>query len=286
MKAYDYRIVNVFAQTHFGGNPLAVFVKADGLDDKTMQNIASQFNLSETAFIFASSDKKAVANVRIFTPAYELPLAGHPILGSAFVLNKLKHLPSCFSLNTVKKSVSITTDDSGQKIEMSVAGFDYRVSKATADELAAAVGLSVNDIDNQALWMDSGSSQLLLKVKDKKCLFNAKIDKPLLTTICQKDNDQELICLWAMQNDDIFIRFFFVQDGAVLQDSGTGSVCANLGAYFILHNQYPTAKCIFQGDDMGRPNRLHLKVDDDKTIFVGGRVIEVGSGQFYVPIAY
>jgi trans-2,3-dihydro-3-hydroxyanthranilate isomerase len=78
---YRYRIVNVFAEERLGGNPLAVIEDGRGLDDATMQAIALQFNLSETTFVLPSS--VANARVRIFTPTFEMPFAGHPTLGSA-----------------------------------------------------------------------------------------------------------------------------------------------------------------------------------------------------------
>ena len=95
MQTYTYHIVNVFADNHFGGNPLAVFPSADGLTDQQMQAIAQQFNLSETVFLFAPTAKhgvQAVADLRIFTPNYEMPLAGHPTLGAAFVIQQLQNL--------------------------------------------------------------------------------------------------------------------------------------------------------------------------------------------------
>lgn len=281
MNAYDYYLVNVFAKTHFSGNPLAVFPKAQGLNDKQMQAIAKQFNLSETAFVFDSTDNKAVANLRIFTPEYELPLAGHPVLGSAFILKKLQKLPNDFVLNTTAKPVDITSYHN--HIAMKITGFDYKISKATADELAMLVNLGIKDIDTEGFWINCGSSQLFLKVTNKNSLFKATINKDMLINICQKDNEQQMICLWAMQNDVIFVRFFFIQNGIVIQDSGTGSACANLGAYFILKNTYPLTKCVYQGDDIGRPNRLTLSVNDKKHIQIGGDVIKVGKGEFYLP---
>lgn len=110
MKTYPFYLVNVFAESHFGGNPLAVFAHADGLNDEQMQAIAKQFNLSETVFIFPPSDQhgvSAVADLRIFTPNYELPLAGHPTLGSAFILRQLTDLPNHFVLNTLAKPVEV-----------------------------------------------------------------------------------------------------------------------------------------------------------------------------------
>lgn len=292
MNIYSYYLVNVFAESHFGGNPLAVFPNADGLTDQQMQQIAQQFNLSETVFIFKPTDlhgenshnQQAVANLRIFTPNYELPLAGHPTLGSSFMLQKLQNLPIEFILNTQAKPVKITVQ--GSHIKMQIAGFSHETSLATADELAKAIGLTPQDIEPQAFWLNSGSPQLLLQVLSKESLFNAKIDKDLLTEICQKNHGREMICLWFADSDNqVFVRFFSLENGAIIQDSGTGSACANLGAYFILQGQFPLEKAIFQGDDIGRPNRLSLRVDSEQNIFVGGNVIEVGKGEFYLPSA-
>src|SRR5499426_882940 len=87
MPAYAYRIVNVFAESPLAGNPLAVFEDARGLDPATMQALALQFNLSETTFILPS--ERASAHVRIFTPTFEMPFAGHPTLGTAHVVRAL-----------------------------------------------------------------------------------------------------------------------------------------------------------------------------------------------------
>lgn len=91
-----------------------------------------------------------------------------------------------------------------------------------------------------------------------------------------------MLCLWSQDNDDIFVRFSrqkTIKQCKIVEQAQP----SNLGAYFISQNQYPTYKRIFQGDDMGRPNRLTLKVDESQTIFVGGNVISVGKGEFYLP---
>lgn len=282
--AYPFYLVNVFAESHFGGNPLCVFPQADDLSDEHMQSIAKQFNLSETVFVFSPSNlhnQQAVADLRIFTPDHELPLAGHPTLGSAFVIHQLLQLGNQFVLNTRAKAVNIAINDN--HVKLNITGFDDKISLATKDELAKAIGLNTSDIDNHAFWIDSGSSQLLLKVLSKDSLYQAKINKELLQAICQKDKERDVICLWYDENDIVFVRFFFIQNGVMLQDSGTGSACANLGAYFISQNHYPITKTIHQGDDMGRPNRLSLEVDENQNIFVGGNVTAVGKGEFYVP---
>ncbi len=284
MQTYTYYIVNVFADNHFGGNPLAVFPNADDLTDQQMQAIAQQFNLSETVFLFAPTAKhgvQAVADLRIFTPNYEMPLAGHPTLGAAFVIQQLQNLLNNFVLNTIAKPVEVQVNDS--HIELSLTGFEQRISVATHEELAKITGLMADDIANQAYWMNTGTSQLLLNVLSKQKLYDAKINKKQLQTICQKDNELAMLYLWYQDHDDVFVRFFSIENNQVVQDSGTGSACANLGAYFISQNQHPIHKRIFQGDEIGRPNRLMLKVDEKQTIYVGGNVIAVGKGEFYLP---
>src|SRR4051812_44502744 len=90
MPALRYRLVNVFAESALAGNPLCVFEDGSGLDDATMQALALQFNLSETTFILPPTHAGATARVRIFTPAFEMPFAGHPTLGTAHVVRELK----------------------------------------------------------------------------------------------------------------------------------------------------------------------------------------------------
>ena len=87
MRAYRFRLLNVFAETTLGGNPLCVFEDGNGLSDADMQALALQFNLSETTFILPSAT--ATARVRIFTPSFEMPFAGHPTLGTAHVVREL-----------------------------------------------------------------------------------------------------------------------------------------------------------------------------------------------------
>ncbi|MGX3020699.1 PhzF family phenazine biosynthesis protein [Ursidibacter sp. B-7004-1] len=279
MRTYPFKLVNVFAESHFGGNPLAVFPQADGLSDEEMQQIATQFNLSETVFAFRSQN--AVADLRIFTPAYELPLAGHPTLGCAYVLQQQQNLPEQFVLNTPAKAVRLCGKNA--KMEMAITGYTIQASKAKAIELANALRLSESDISPTAYWLNSGSPQLLLQLKNHISLERIKVDFAQLAHICQQDNGRTAIYVWYEQDDTIFSRFFYGDNGVILEDSGTGSACANLGAYFLSQSKFPLTRKIHQGDQMGRPNRLSLRLDEQQTIYVGGNVIEVGEGNFKLP---
>ncbi|QIW16609.1 phenazine biosynthesis protein PhzF [Pasteurellaceae bacterium RH1A] len=278
-RTYPFKLVNVFAQEHFGGNPLAVFPEAHGLTDAEMQAIARQFNLSETVFAFASQN--AAADLRIFTPHLELPLAGHPTLGCAYVLQQLKNLPAHFQVNTRAKPVGISVQDG--LVQMAIQGYEISPSLATAQQLSAVTGLATCDFASQAYWLNSGSPQLLLQLYDKASLSRLKIDGSRLFELCEQDEGRSVIYLWAEENDTIYARLFSFENGVLVEDSGTGSACANLGAYFLSLGRFPLARTIHQGDDMGRPNRLSLQLDAEQTIYVGGRVIEVGEGVFKLP---
>lgn len=287
MQQYPFHLVNVFAETHFGGNPLAVFPHADGLNDEQMQSIAQQFNLSETVFIFAPTDlhaTKAVANLRIFTPNYEMPLAGHPTLGSGFILKSLNDLPSQFVVNTQAKAVEIFTSNSC--IQIKIQGYQAKQINADKASLAALSGINTDDFVGHAYFINSGTQQILVELTNRQALANVQIDMPKLRELNIdnpfKTTKEPSIYYWFDDGEIIHSRMFFEQNNSLVEDSGTGSACANLGAYFISQNHYPISKAIHQGDDMGRPNRLTLKVDNEQNIFVGGKVIEVGKGEFYL----
>ncbi len=98
-----------------------------------------------------------------------------------------------------------------------------------------------------------------------------------------KTADEPSVYLWFDNGATVHARMFFEQGGRLLEDSGTGSAAANLGAHYLSQNRFPLEKTIEQGDHMNRPNRLSLKVDEAQNIFVGGRVVEVGRGTFRLP---
>lgn len=278
-RQYAFKLVNVFAEEYFGGNPLAVFPDAEGLTEQEMQQIAKQFNLSETVFVLPS--KSVVADLRIFTPYYELPLAGHPTIGAACVLQKLRNLPEQFSLNTKAKTIEIQAKN--QRAEMAIRGFDIKTSSASLQELAEITGLGTQEIASQAYWLNSGSPHLFLQLLNKNALAEVQINVKLLDQLCHREQQRSVMYLWYEENETVYSRLFYTDNGTVMEDSGTGSACANLGAYYLSLNQYPLQRQIFQGDYMGRPNRLYLKLDQQQTIYVGGQVIEVGEGQFSLP---
>lgn len=282
MRQLHYKLLNVFAETHFGGNPLAVFPEADDLTDIEMQQIATQFNLSETVFVKKSS--QTTACLRIFTPSYEMPLAGHPTIGASAVLHKLRDLPEKFSLTLPAKQVEIAYQ--AGVFSMEIQGFTATESQVEHSFLAELTGLSETQILGKAHYMNAGVMQILLQVENPTALEQANISREMLLKMIAQEQQKNCtadIYLWCKHDGKIISRMFFEQSGQMLEDSGTGSAAANLGAYFIHTGQFPCEYSIQQGDFMGRPNRLFLHIDEQQHIFVGGKVVEVGEGVFYLP---
>ena len=159
MRQYDFRLVNVFAESPLAGNPLCVFEDARDLDDAAMQALALQFNLSETTFVLPSAS--ATAKVRIFTPTFEMPFAGHPTLGTAHVVRDL--LSTGDALTLEMKAGVIPVAATGDVWTLQANAPVHRGPTATREELASMLGLAAADLDvAPSLWVDTGSEQLIV----------------------------------------------------------------------------------------------------------------------------
>lgn len=281
MKLYRYELVNVFAESHWGGNPLAVFTAADGLTDEQMQLIARQFNLSEVVFVQAPTDKSAVKKLRIFTPAYEMPFAGHPTVGSAFVLHSLLHLQDNYMLQTQAGLVDLCHQN--DIITFSLAKGSVENAPLSKAECAEVLGLSVESIASAPSWVDTGAAQLLVQLNSADAVKACRINTALFWQRALSKNGLPKIYLWSVEKNIAQVRLFSGQNNVVIEDPGTGSAAANLGSWCIANGLTSLHWQIQQGDEIGRPNRLILKTDEQQKIHVGGKVINVSRGEMMVP---
>jgi PhzF family phenazine biosynthesis protein len=269
-----YRVVNVFAEHTLAGNPLCVFEDGSGVDDATMQALALQFNLSETTFLLPSS--RADARVRIFTPTFEMPFAGHPTLGSAHVARALGRGGDALTLEMRAGIIPVTA--AGDRWTLAANAPTWREPAASRAQLARALGLATDDVGERPLWIDTGSDQLVVPLVSFDAVRRATPDAAAL----QRDASngaRAMAYVFAREGDHVLARFFFPKHGSVIEDPGTGSACANLGGWLIATGApLPQRLSIDQGDAVGRPCRLALDVDGDRGIRVGGRVVELGLG--------
>jgi trans-2,3-dihydro-3-hydroxyanthranilate isomerase len=279
--AHAFRILNVFTVDgdRLSGNPLCVFEDARGLDDAAMQGLARQMNLSETTFVLPATTADATARVRIFTPGFEMPFAGHPTLGTAHVVRALQG------------GDRVTLEMTAGLVPVIAAGDTWTLRAARApvtravatprDELARMVGLDASAVVGEPLWVDTGVEQLVIPVATVDAVLAARPDLGLLARHgYSQARDEAMAYVWSRESaDHAVVRFFFTSNGAVVEDPATGSACANLGGWMLATGQpLPVTLTLRQGDAVGRPSRLGLRVDADRSIHVTGAVIELGRG--------
>ena len=282
MIEYRFRLLNVFAESTFGGNPLCVFEDARGLASETMQALAAQFNLSETTFLLPST--QADARVRVFTPAHEMRFAGHPTLGSAQVVRALHNTGDRLTLEFAAGLVPVTAQgDIWQLTAPLSVGPQSRPVDASRVRLAHLIGLDEADLLADPLWVDTGSDQLLIACRSVDAVQRAQPD-PTFRDDWPLSSLQRRTCyVFAFdptRAGTVVARYFMRHaNGSVSEDPGTGSACANLGGWLIASGYtLPARYQVLQGEAVHRPCHLLLDVSADGEIRVGGRVIQIGCG--------
>ena len=276
-----YRILNVFTidGRRLSGNPLCVFEDGSGLDDATMQALARQLNLSETTFILPPGVPGATARVRIFTPAFEMPFAGHPTLGTAQVLRALAGGGVRVVLELAAGLVEVTAVADRWTLRAARPPAT-RPPEAGPDRLAAMLGLPPASV-RRPLWVDTGVEQLVLPLGSAAQVRAVRPDPALLDRHGRPPGGGEAMVLaWAPDGPGrALARFFSLEAGSLVEDPATGSACANLGGWHLATGApRPLALTVSQGEAVGRPSRLDLTVEADGGIFVSGEVIELGRG--------
>lgn len=276
---HAFRIVNVFTVDgdRFSGNPLCVFDDARGLSDAEMQTIARQMNLSETTFVLPS--ERADARVRIFTPSFEMPFAGHPTLGTASVVAAGRER---VTLEMAVGLVPVTRAGDAWTLCTAKAP-ETRRPDATPDQLAQMLGLPAGAVVDEPLWVNTGADQLVIPIASAELVRAARPVPDLITRWgFSPARTEAMAYLWAADGPTWTVRFFFTLDGVIREDPATGSACANLGGWHLARGRAPMSATLRQGDAVGRPSRLDLRVDSDHRIYVTGSVIDLARGSMQV----
>lgn len=276
MATFSYRIVNVFTQGRapLTGNPLCVFERAQALDAERMQALALQFNLSETTFILPS--ERASAAVRIFTPGYEMPFAGHPTLGTAHVCRALGLGGDRLTLEMPAGIIPVHA--AGDRWTLQANAPSWREVSEPRLTLAAMLGLEERDLAERPLWVNAGVEQLIVPLATEAAVRRVNVRADLLAAL-RSIAGQSQVYLFAPAGSGLLARFFFPQGRSALEDPATGSATANLGGWCLAMGR--TLPCEFeisQGEYTGRPSALRLRVDEERRVLVSGDVIELGRG--------
>jgi len=302
--ARDYRFVqvDVFTDRVFGGNPLAVVFDAKGLGDGEMQAIAREMNCSETTFLLPPTRPDCAARVRIFTPARELPFAGHPTIGTAWVLATERLLPPNnlrFNLEEGIGPVEVTLEgEPTRPSQLWMRHGEARFGPPLTDRagFARALGLAESDLlaGQPVRTGSTGNTFLYIPLRDRDAVDRARLDVPALLAV-QGEGPNLGVFVFAPDPDPragrVYSRMFAPHTSGVPEDPATGSASGPLGAYLVDRGLVAPAETIDivseQGTRMGRQSFIRIRVGTRgariSEILVGGGVVPVIEGRLRVP---
>ena len=297
-------IADVFTEQRFGGNQLAVFTDGSGLDSATMQNIAREMNYSETTFLLPP-EQDGDYRVRIFTPAHELPFAGHPLVGSAYVIvsENMKN-PSepltAVKLETGVGPIRVEVQTEAGKLGRSTMTQPSPVVRGVYSDvagLAKALSLDVSRIDRTGLPVETifnGIAVMIVPVDSGSAMEQLRVDAAALERISNEVGASTVLVFsrdTVLPTSTVHCRVFAPAAG-VGEDAATGSANGPLGFFLVRHNLVtvaPTTKIVSeQGFEMKRPSLLYIDVDVElptgtvTAVRVGGGVVIAGRGEIFV----
>lgn len=296
MPGMRFLTADVFTDRMFGGNQLAVFPRADGLDTPLMQSIARELNISETVFVFPPDDPAHTRKLRIFTPGSELPFAGHPTIGAAFVLATAGEVSLgadggsiVFEEGVGPVPVTVRCDGGVPSYcELTTARLpEVGPTPPALEEIAASLSLRPEDLRNDHFaprGVSCGVPYLFVPLRDEAALARARINLPAW--------ERSLSGWWASAvfpfaeaaSDGVDFRARMFAPGiGIPEDPATGSAAAALAGYLAgeAGPEHGTLRWVVaQGVEMGRPSRLHVACDRS-----GGRISAVRVGGTSVLVA-
>lgn len=278
MQSLTYYWINVFTSEQDKGNPLPVFVLKKALSKTAMQQIATMMNQSETVFI--ENLNRDLPKLHIHTPMQELPFAGHPIIGALQIIKMLKNSSCTKQIETLAGIVDIKIDQNKQIywIKAPVAPKE-RASTLDIPLTSQMLNIPEAQILSEPKWLNTGSEQLLVEVKDQETVDSIKINLDLFEKHATLYAGRTMIYVWARDNDEVYVRYMYFKNGALGEDSGTGSACSNLGGLQVLEGNNDFEWTIRQGCLLGRENILFLKVTANQEIWIGGQNRFMGKGE-------
>jgi len=266
---HRFYTLDVFTNNRFEGNPLAVFTDGDGLTDDQMLAIAREMNLSETVFVQKPTDEEALARLRIFTTKEELKLAGHPVIGTWFLLAELGVVPAQDGGVHILQETGAGVlpveirfkDGRPQRVTMTQKEAIFKPAKINKKKLAAALGLSPKDFDVklQPEFVSTGIFNLMVPLRNRAALGKIAMNMTELRRL-QGKNATMAYCFALSGNGKAFSRGMLPWE--LYEDAATGSAAGSLGAYLVRNGRLAPGHTltILQGAEMGRPSHLEVEV--------------------------
>jgi trans-2,3-dihydro-3-hydroxyanthranilate isomerase len=303
LRKFEFYKLDVFTDNAFSGNQLAVFPNGLELSDEEMQSIANEMNLSETVFVLPS--EKALRRLRIFTPQQELPLAGHPVVGTWNLLAHLNIVENLsgemleikqeLNLGVLPVEIDFRNKD---KIKVTMTQDEFFHGQVITDEneitnLAKGLGLERSDITNTnnlpIQIVSTGIKALDVPVKNLEKLRKCQINAGLLSKIYLKYGAVGCYAFTfeTLEEDSAVHARFFAPADSIPEDPATGSAAGSLSGYLIHHGAIPVNKFIIeQGDFMKRRSRIFAEVEGNKgnvtKVKIGGYSVIMARGEIFL----
>jgi trans-2,3-dihydro-3-hydroxyanthranilate isomerase len=261
--------LDVFTSNRFEGNPLAVVTDGDGLSNNVMQAIAREMNLSETVFVQKPTDDRALARLRIFTTKEELKLAGHPVVGTWFLLAELGVVPAQEGGVHIMQQTGAGVlpveirfkNGRPQRVTMTQTPAVFRPIKINKKELAAVLGVSVSDFhaELEPQYVSTGVSNLMVPFRNRAALGRINMNIHDLRNFEGK-NGTMAYCFALNGANKAFTRGMLPWE--IYEDPATGSAAGSLAAYLVHHGKLAPAQTLYiqQGMEMGRPSQIEVEV--------------------------
>lgn len=293
MREYHFHHVDVFTQTPFEGNPLAVFTDGRGLETATMQRIAREMNLSESTFVFPPTQPDSAALLRIFTPAAELAFAGHPTIGTAFVLHTLGRLPPGGKPFTFEEGVGPVPVriDPGEPFSAWLRTPPVTFERPLSDRagMAASLGLAESDLLDVPIQVASaGNPFLYVALRDAELVDRSALDLRAYRAVAP-DAVAVGVYVFALRGEGAYSRMFAPEQN-IIEDPATGSATGPLAAYLLQHGLFAHRDGLElvaeQGTHMGRRSILRIRIGgtpDSPAIDVGGSAVALIEGTLRLP---
>jgi trans-2,3-dihydro-3-hydroxyanthranilate isomerase len=294
----NFVTVDVFTGTQFVGNPLAVVLNAEGLSTERMQAIAAEFNLAETTFVLPPKHPAHTAEVRIFTPRYEMPFAGHPNVGTAFALGRagtsygqtvgsdrviFEEKAGLVPISLLKDGAAVTGARLASPQSLTLG------AEIPVELIASACSLSIDDIEtanHRPRIASCGAAFILAELKGRAKLAAAAARSDVFMREVSKQPATSIMIYTQVDEGDIDIRArMFAPHHGIPEDPATGS--ANVALIGLLAKLRPEpdlriSKTIAQGVEMGRPSILKAEAEKENGVvtatYIGGRCVAVMSG--------
>lgn len=283
-----FYIVDVFTEKKYAGNQLAVFFNAANLTTDKMQQIAREINFAESTFVTAISPEENKATIRIFTPAHEMKFAGHPIIGTSWVIiNKIfTHHPETIELTVPIGTIPVKQSEDLVWLKAAQPEF---LDVFMKEDFASFSNLSTTDFDDRFMVQEvtTGSAFVMVPLKNNKTLNAVKLDKDKtaewLKAKCKTEH--KALYFFSLEDGLLSSRMLCIENDQLIEDAATGSASTCLQAFLLKYNEDKIKMVNHQGECINRSSQIHFEGKRDQAMYdinIGGKTQFVAQGEWEI----